>query len=83
MATFHQLMHRSPADVLSIPGEGSSGVASPTNAALILSQLDNKKHTAILDIINRNVKQHTALRICHSYRWNQEYVNFRMECKPE
>jgi two-component system, OmpR family, sensor histidine kinase VicK len=47
----------------------------------ILSQLDNK--TAIMEIINRNVKQYTALRICHSYRWNQEYVNFRMECKPE
>jgi two-component system sensor histidine kinase VicK len=51
-------------------------------SSLILSQLDNK-HTAILDIIDRNVKQYTALRICHSYRWNQEYVNFRMECKPE
>jgi len=47
----------------------------------ILSQLDTK--TAIMEIINRNVKQYTALRICHSYRWNQEYVNFRMECKPE
>lgn len=54
------------------------GVSSPTS-----SQLDNKKHGAIMEIINRNVKQYTALRICHSYRWNQEYANFRMECKPE
>jgi hypothetical protein len=54
------------------------GVSSPT-----LSQLDNKEHGAIMEIINRNVKQYTALRICHSYRWNQEYVNFRMECKPD
>jgi hypothetical protein len=54
------------------------GVSSPT-----LSQFDNKEHGAIMEIINRNVKQYTALRICHSYRWNQEYVNFRMECEPE
>jgi two-component system, OmpR family, sensor histidine kinase VicK len=53
----------------------------PGLSSLTLSQLDNK--TAIIEIINRNVKQYTALRICHSYRWNQEYVNFRMECKPE
>ena len=52
------------------------GLSSPT-----LCQLDNK--SAIMEIINRNVKQYTALRICHNYRWNQEYVNFRMECKPE
>ena len=65
-----------PADILSMPGEGSSVVASPTKDPL-------PKHTAILDIINRNVEQYTALRICHSNRWNQEYVNFRMECKPE
>gem|GEM_PF-1156745 len=54
------------------------GVSSPTP-----SQLDNKKHGAIMEIINRNVKQYKALRICHSNRWNQEYVNFRMECKPD
>ena len=54
------------------------GVSSPT-----LSQLDNKKHGAIMEIINRNVKQYTALCICHSNRWNQEYVNFRMECEPD
>jgi len=54
------------------------GVSSPT-----LSQLDNNKHGAIMEIINRNVKQYKALRICHSNRWNQEYVNFRMECKPD
>src|SRR5215469_6481865 len=54
------------------------GASSPT-----LSQLDNKKHGAIMEIINRNVKLYKALRICHSNRWNQEYVNFRMECKPD
>jgi hypothetical protein len=54
------------------------GVSSPT-----LFQLDNKKHSAIMEIINRNVKQYTALRVCHSNRWNQEYVNFRMECEPD
>ncbi|MGA9152034.1 MAG: hypothetical protein WBZ36_15770 [Candidatus Nitrosopolaris sp.] len=54
------------------------GVSSPT-----LFQLDNKKHGAIMEIINRNVKQYTALRICHSNRWNQEYMNLRMECEPD
>jgi len=54
------------------------GVSSPT-----LSQIDNKKHGAIMEIINRNVTQYKALRICHGNRWNQEYVNFRMECKPD
>ena len=76
MASFHQLMHPSQADMLSMPGEGSSAVASPTKDPV-------PKRTAILHIINRNVKQYTALRICHSNHWNQEYVNFRMECKPE
>jgi hypothetical protein len=53
------------------------GVSSPT-----LSQIDTK-NGAIMEIINRNVQQYTALRICHSNRWNQEYVNFRMECEPD
>ena len=57
--------------------------SQPILGAPTLSQLDNKKHGAIMEIINRNVKQYTALRICHSNRWNQEYMNFRMECEPD
>jgi len=53
------------------------GVSSPN-----LSQIDTKNGT-IMEIINRNVEQYAALRICHGNRWNQEYVNFRMECEPD
>src|SRR5215469_16671937 len=66
------------ADIEVIHSQPMVGISSPT-----LCQLDNKKHGAIMEIINRNVTQYKALRICHGNRWNQEYVNFRMECKPD
>jgi len=66
------------ADIEVFHSQPMVGISSPT-----LCQLDNKKHGVIMEIINRNVKQYTALRICHGNRWNQEYVNFRMECKPD
>jgi len=66
------------ADIEVFHSQPMVGIRSPT-----LCQLDYKKHGAIMEIINRNVKQYTALRICHGNRWNQEYVNFRMECKPD